>query len=179
MPVVAVTPINSSASLTIVSQTIEGFVIRINGEFVATDFNWVAMAKVKDGALEVEKDYTSAERQQMLEKVKTEKATIDYDSEHNEAALRLIEDEEENAVRAAQEEAAKAASIDQDMEDAKMEAERTQNQSAEAAVREQQKETERASNAARIASDNSQQPTPEEEKEIVDPMKVDSRESKK
>ena len=80
--VVGVTPINSTASLTIVSQTTEGFVIRINGEFVATDFNWVAMAKVKDNAFEVEKNYTRSERQEMLEKVKTENASIDYDSEH-------------------------------------------------------------------------------------------------
>jgi hypothetical protein len=178
-PVVAVTPINSSASLTIVSQTTEGFVIRINGEFVAADFNWVAMAKIKDGALEVEKDYTRAERQEMLRKVKTENASIDYGAEHEEAALRLLEDEKENAARAAQEEAAKAASIDQDMEDAKMEAERKQNQSAEAADREQQKKDEKATNAARIDSENSQQPAPEEEKEIVDPMKVENSKPQK
>ena len=90
-PVVAVTPLNSSASLTIVSQTTEGFTVKINGEFAATDFNWVAMAKVKEDALEAESNYTEAERRAMISKVQAEKAKIDYDSEHQEAAIRAQE----------------------------------------------------------------------------------------
>ena len=46
-PVVTATPINTSASLSIISQNSEGFIVRINGEFSAIDFNWIAMAKIK------------------------------------------------------------------------------------------------------------------------------------
>ncbi|MCH2023752.1 MAG: hypothetical protein MK207_14850 [Saprospiraceae bacterium] len=63
-------------------------IIRINGDFTAIDFNWVAMAKVKENALEVKNNYSEAERNAMLSKVKTENATIDFESEHIEAAKR-------------------------------------------------------------------------------------------
>ena len=49
-PVVTVTSINSTASLTIADQSNDGFTVRINGPFTITDFNWVAMAKVKTTA---------------------------------------------------------------------------------------------------------------------------------
>ena len=88
-PVVAVTPLNSAASLTIVNQTAEGFTVKLNGEFVATDFNWVAMAKVKEEALDIDNNYSEAERTEMLSKVKTEDAKINFEAEHKEAALRI------------------------------------------------------------------------------------------
>jgi hypothetical protein len=46
------------------------------------------MAKVKENALEVSSNYSKAERETMLSKVKTENATINFEAEHKEAAIR-------------------------------------------------------------------------------------------
>lgn len=90
-PVVTVTPVNSTATLTIVNQTKEGFTVKVNGAFQAADFNWVAMAKINEDALKGTTQYDKAERQAMLEKVKAEKAKINYEAEYTEAELRKQE----------------------------------------------------------------------------------------
>lgn len=98
-PVVTVTPIGSNANLSIVSQTTTGFTVETNGAS-NVNFNWIAMAKVKEGAFESNTDYTDAERKAMLAKVKAEEAKIDFQREYDEAAQRKIEQAKEAAEKA-------------------------------------------------------------------------------
>ncbi|HLP10563.1 MAG TPA: tail fiber domain-containing protein [Flavobacteriales bacterium] len=93
VPVVTVTTINSTATLTLVKQTTEGFTVRLNGDFIPTDFNWVAMAKLKSSTYDVQNTYSEQERQVMLNKVKMHDAKIQYQKEQEELARRKRESE--------------------------------------------------------------------------------------
>lgn len=92
-PVVTITPINSTVSLTIIEQTQDGFTVRLTGEYEMTEFNWIAMAKIKEEVLDIPVRNDEAERRAMLEKVKAERARINFDAEHKEAELRKQEAE--------------------------------------------------------------------------------------
>ena len=55
-PVVTVTPIGVTVNLTILSQTVNGFIVKVNkGENI--DFNWIALAKIKTGSFQVPHNY--------------------------------------------------------------------------------------------------------------------------
>ena len=110
IPVVTVTPLNSSVSLSIVSQTDKGFTVRLHGDG-KVQFNWIAMARVQESVLEVDSDYTEAERQTMLNKVKAENAEIDFEREYremeamrqlNQQRIELEKAQEQNAVKPAE-----------------------------------------------------------------------------
>jgi hypothetical protein len=77
VPVVTVTAVGSNVTITIISQTKEGFTVEIDSDTPVT-FNWIAMSKAKTEDSQVE--YTEAERKEMLKKVQVTKAG----SEHGE-----------------------------------------------------------------------------------------------
>lgn len=87
--VVTLTPINSTQTLTILAQNANGFTVKINGfDNTAVNINWIAMAKIKNNAFEVPTNYTEAERQAMLDKVKIVPGKINLQKEFDEAAAR-------------------------------------------------------------------------------------------
>ncbi len=87
--VVTLTPINSAQTLTIIAQNANGFTVKINGfDNTAVNVNWIAMAKIKDDAFEVPVNYTEAEREIMLSKVKIVPGKINLQKEFDEMAAR-------------------------------------------------------------------------------------------
>lgn len=120
IPMVTVTPVNATAALTIVSQSTDGFTVKVIGEGTVTNFNWIAMAKINQEILTAPTNgYSEEERQQMIAKIKAERAKIDYQREYDEIAKRAKEEAEEDKVREVQakqgEIAAKAANPDADV----------------------------------------------------------------
>lgn len=87
--VVTLTPINSAQTLTILAQNANGFTVKINGfDNTAVNVNWIAMAKIKSDAFEVPINYTEAEREIMLSKVKIVPGKINLQKEFDEMAAR-------------------------------------------------------------------------------------------
>ncbi len=107
-PIVTVTPLGSNVRLQIVKQTKTGFTLRAEGDTGEYSFNWIAMAKVKDSVLKVDQNYSTAERNTMLAKVKAEEATINYEAERAEAEKRKAEQAAEAQAVKAQESKVKA-----------------------------------------------------------------------
>jgi hypothetical protein len=71
VPVVTVSTLNSEAQVTISGKTATGFKVKVLGTVTApVEIDWIAIAKTNPAVLEVKKDYTAAERQEMLDKVK-------------------------------------------------------------------------------------------------------------
>lgn len=85
MPIVTVTPIGTQQSLTIVSQSKDGFkVCIVNSELPSNCmFNWIAMAKNNLG--QPANSINTETRQDLLNKVKAAKEVINYEAEKAEA----------------------------------------------------------------------------------------------
>lgn len=89
IPVVTVTPVGSNAQLSITSQTATSFTVQVTGNNNApVNFNWIAAAKTKANLFEIDKNYTIAERQAMLDKVKLAKGYIRLEEEEKEMQRR-------------------------------------------------------------------------------------------
>jgi hypothetical protein len=92
VPVVTVSTINSSAQLTITGKSATGFKVKVLGDLVApVDIDWIAVAKTNTAVLELKKDYTPAERQEMLSKVKLTPGKIRLEAEEKEMQRRKIQ----------------------------------------------------------------------------------------
>lgn len=103
-PVVTLTAINSNVTLSIVSQNANGFTVRISDNSQPVQANWIAMAKVKDNAFSTNQNYSEAERQEMLNKVKLPKTRLkeriqreQQELEKFQAELKAAEASEKNA----------------------------------------------------------------------------------
>lgn len=69
-PVVTVTGINSIEKITIIEQTQDGFTLSVPNYSESFAVNWIAMARVKEDTFETSENYSTTERQQMIDKVK-------------------------------------------------------------------------------------------------------------
>lgn len=89
IPVVTISTVGSSAQITVAAQTATGFTVKLVGDNAGpVTFNWIAAAKTKPSAFAVKKDYTDAERNEMLGKVKLTKGYIRLEAEEREIQRR-------------------------------------------------------------------------------------------
>jgi hypothetical protein len=100
VPVVTVSTLNSEAQVTISGKTATGFKVKVLGTVTApVEIDWIAIAKTNPAVLEVKKDYTAAERQEMLDKVKLTPGRIRLEAEEREMQKRKQEMEKERLER--------------------------------------------------------------------------------
>jgi hypothetical protein len=96
VPVVTVSTLNSESQVTISGKTATGFKVKVLGTITAPiEIDWIAIAKTNPAVLEVKKDYTAAERQEMLDKVKLTPGRIRLDAEEREMQKRKLEADQE------------------------------------------------------------------------------------
>ncbi len=89
IPVVTVSTVGSNAQLTITGQSPAGFTVKLVGENNGpVTLNWIAAAKTRASVFEVKKEYSSAERSEMLSKVKLTKGYIRLEAEEREILRR-------------------------------------------------------------------------------------------
>ncbi len=94
VPVVTVSALNSEAQLTITGKSAAGFKVKVIGTLSApVEIDWIAIAKTNPAVLEVKKEYTAAEREEMLRKVKLTPGRIRLEAEEAEIKRRKAEDE--------------------------------------------------------------------------------------
>ncbi|MBL7886632.1 MAG: tail fiber domain-containing protein [Flavobacterium sp.] len=70
IPVVTITGVNSTERITIIDQSHDGFTISVPDYSASFAVNWIAMARIKENTFEINENYTAADRQQMVDKVK-------------------------------------------------------------------------------------------------------------
>ncbi|MBK8659328.1 MAG: tail fiber domain-containing protein [Bacteroidetes bacterium] len=94
VPVVTVSALNSEVQLTITGKSAMGFNVKVIGSLSApVEIDWIAIAKTNPAVLEVKKEYTAAEREEMLRKVKLTPGRIRLEAEEAEMKRRKAEDE--------------------------------------------------------------------------------------
>lgn len=94
IPVVTISTLNSTAQLTITGKTANGFKVKVvGGNNYPVEIDWIAIAKTNRDLLEIKKDYTQAEREEMLNKVKLTPGRIRLDVEEAEMKRRKVEEE--------------------------------------------------------------------------------------
>lgn len=94
VPVVTVSALNSEAQLTITTKSATGFKVKVIGSLTApVEIDWIAIAKTNPAVLKVEKEYTTAEREEMLSKVKLTPGRLRLEAEEAEMKRRKAEDE--------------------------------------------------------------------------------------
>nr|MBK9653838.1 tail fiber domain-containing protein [Bacteroidota bacterium] len=87
-PVVTVTPINSNMQVSIKNVSATGFTIVTNGTVQNLMINWIAATKISPAQLNVAKNYSTQEREQLLGKVKMKVSTIKTKEEEAEMKKR-------------------------------------------------------------------------------------------
>lgn len=90
-PVVTVTPVNSAVQVSVKNITAAGFTIVTSAPEKGLHVNWIAMAKISHDQLEVTKDYSQQEHEQLLSKVRMKKSIIRTSEEDAETIRRKSE----------------------------------------------------------------------------------------
>lgn len=94
VPVVTLSTLNNNAQLTITGKSLNGFKVKVvSAATFPIEIDWIAIAKTNPAVLAIEKDYSDAERQEMLSKVKLTPGRIRLQQEEEEAKRRKVEEE--------------------------------------------------------------------------------------